>query len=176
MTRTLTGLVALAFATILSVSDGMAQTQTRVSAQKDWSVFRAGEGEQKVCWIASKPTQSTALRGGQTVQVRRGDIFLMVAFRPADGAANEVSFLAGYPFKKGSTVEASVGSDKFEMFTVGENAWLSSGDKDKAIVDAFKRGANAKFVGTSSRGTKTVDTFSLQGFTAAVDEATKLCS
>lgn len=152
-----------------------AQTQTRVEAMKDWSIFVSGEGAQKVCWVASQPTSSSAVRGGQSVEVRRGDIFLMVAFRPGDGARNEVSFLAGYPFKKGSSVEASVGSEKFEMFTMGENAWMSSADRDKAIIDAFKRGSRAQVKGVSGRGTTTTDTFSLSGFTAALTEAEKRC-
>lgn len=176
MTRFLTGLVALMFATVLFLPEGMAQTQSRVGSQKDWAIFQAGEGGQKVCWIASKPTQSSATRDGKAVEVRRGDIFLMVAFRPGDGASNEVSFLAGYPFKQGSSVVANVGSDTYEMFTVGENAWMSSGEKDTQIIASFKRGSSATLKGTSSRGTVTSDTFSLQGFTAAVDEARKLCS
>ena len=104
-----------------------------------------------------------------------GDIFLMISIRPADGVTNEVSFLSGYPFKKGSEVKASVGRKKFTLFTEGENAWAPSAEDDAALIDAFRRGAKAKVEGFSSRGAKTVDTFSLSGFTAALEAATGLC-
>ena len=109
----------------------------------------------------SQPTKSAAFRNGKAVEVRRGDIFMMIAIRPADGVTNEVSFLGGYPFKKGSEVKASIGNDNFTLFTEGETAWAP--------------GSTAKIEGVSSRGTKTVDTFSLAGFTAALDTAADLC-
>ena len=155
--------------------DAMAQTQKRVDAKKDWSIFQAGTEAQRLCWIVSQPTQKAAFRNGKAVSVNRGDIFLMVAIRPGDGVQNEVSFLSGYPFKNGSEVKASVGNDDFTMFTEGETAWAPSAQDDSALVAAFRKGSNAKFEGTSTRGTKTVDTFSLSGFTAALEAAAELC-
>lgn len=152
-----------------------AQVQQNVATEADWSVFQATPNGQKVCWIASQPTKTAAIRDGKAVQVRRGDIFLMVSVRPADGVKNEVSYIAGYPFKTGSAVAAKVGDRSFTLFTEGENAWASSAADDDAIVNAFRAGADAKVEGVSSRGTKTVDTFSLRGFTAALDKAAKLC-
>jgi invasion protein IalB len=152
-----------------------AQTQARVDAKKDWSIFQAGSAGQKVCWIVSQPTKTAASRNGKSVQVNRGDIFLMVSIRPADGVENEVSFLSGYPFKKGSEVGASVGQKKFTLFTEGENAWSPSAQDDASLIDAFRRGSNTKVEGESTRGTKTVDTFSLSGFSAALEAAAALC-
>ncbi len=152
-----------------------AQTQQRIDAKKDWSIFQAGAEGQKVCWIVSQPTKTTAVRNGKTVSVNRGDIFLMVSIRPGDGVSNEVSYLSGYPFKKGSEVKAAVGNKKFTLFTEGENAWAPSADDDLALIDAFRRGARAKVEGVSTRGTKTIDTFSLSGFTAALEAAASLC-
>ena len=152
-----------------------AQTQQRVDAKKDWSIFQAEAEGRKVCWIVSQPTKTAAFRNGKSVQVNRGDVFLMISIRPADGVTNEVSFLSGYPFKKGSEVKASVGRKKFTLFTEGENAWAPSAKDDAALIDAFRRGARAKVEGVSKRGTKTVDTFSLSGFTAALEAAVGLC-
>ena len=39
----------------------------------------------------------------------------------------------------------------------------------------MKRGAEAVLTARSSRGTQTVDTFSLLGFTAAVEDAEERC-
>ncbi|MFQ5567149.1 MAG: invasion associated locus B family protein [Paracoccaceae bacterium] len=157
-----------------------AQTQQRIDAKKDWSIFLAEAEGQKVCWIVSRPTKTAAFRNGRTVSVNRGDIYLMVSIRiypnePENNVVNEVSFLSGYPFKEDSQVKASVGSKKFTLNTEGENAWAESAEDDAALVDAFRRGARAKIEGVSSRGTKTVDTFSLSGFTAALEAAAALC-
>jgi len=43
------------------------------------------------------------------------------------------------------------------------------------MVTAMKRGASAIITGVSGRGTVTKDTFSLLGFTAAVEDAEKRC-
>ena len=154
---------------------GSAMAQTRVDAKKDWSIFEAGSGNQKVCWIVSQPTAKKATRGGKEVQVNRGDIFLMVAVRPGDNVKNEVSYLAGYPFKGGSKVTVSVGSNSFTLFTDGENAWTTSAGQDDSLTSAFRRGAKAQIKGLSSRGTTTLDTFSLSGFTAALKAAQANC-
>ena len=173
MIRSLTaGLLAVAVA--FSGSAG-AQTEDRVDLKRDWSVFEASQDGGKICWVATTPTKSVALRGGNQVDVNRGDIYLMVAVRPADGVENEVSFISGYPLKKGSEVEVEVGSDSFTLFTSGENAWPPSPEEDKRVVGAFRRGIDATVEGVSQRGTTTVDTFSLLGFTDALAAATERC-
>ncbi|MEL6477439.1 MAG: invasion associated locus B family protein [Pseudomonadota bacterium] len=154
----------------------LAQTQSRVDVQKDWAVFVAGEGSNKVCWIVSVPEASTATKDGKPVTVNRGDIFLMVAIRPGQNVKNEVSFIAGYPFQAGSKVDVTVGSRQQQMFTDGENAWLPSPAEDDTAVSRFRAGAKARVKGVSSRGTTTVDTFSLSGFTAAIKSANGRCS
>ena len=171
------GIAAAAVA--VGIAAGSAAAQTRVDAKKDWSIFEAESGGSKVCWIVSQPTKKTAKRGGKTVEVRRGDIFLMVAVRKADNVKNEVSFLSGYPFKKGSKVKVRVtssrGDSNFDLFTDGENAWTSSPSADDKLTTAFRGGKNAIISGTSSRGTVTTDTFSLAGFTAAIKSAQTRC-
>ncbi len=168
--RTVTGCAAA-----VALLGGIAAAQTRVDAKKDWSVFVAGEGGNMVCWVVTQPTAKKAVRAGKEVDVKRGDIFLMVTARKADKAKNEVSYLSGYPFKGGSKVEVSVGSKKFGLFTDGENAWTTSAGQDDQVTKAFRAGAKAVVVGQSQRGTTTTDTFSLSGFTAALKEAQARC-
>jgi invasion protein IalB len=168
-------LLAAVLAGAIVPGAAVAQTQARVDAKKDWSIFQAGPEGQKVCWIVSQPTKTAASRNGKSVTVNRGDIYLMVSIRPADGVVSEVSYIGGYPFKKGSEVKASVGEKKFSLFTEDQNAWSPSAQDDAALIDAFRRGSDTKLTGESSRGTKTVDTFSLSGFSAALEAAEALC-
>jgi len=39
----------------------------------------------------------------------------------------------------------------------------------------MRKGSDATVTGVSARGTTTIDTFSLRGFTAAVEKAEELC-
>ncbi len=150
------------------------QTDNRVSASTDWSVFQ--ETDPVECFSVSAPRDSTATRDGAPVEANRSEIQLFVLFRPAASVAGQVAFTGGYPFASGSTVSMDVSGTVFEMFTEGEWAWPATPEDDAAIVAAMKRGSEAVLTGESGRGTVTRDTFSLSGFTAAVDEAQSRCA
>lgn len=155
----------------------LAQSAERVAAHTDWSVFVADSP--KECYIVSPPTASTATRDGAPTEVDRGDIRLFVTYRPGEGVSNEVSFTGGYPFQEGNPVEVAVGSETYALNPgsgdAGEWAWPASPEDDSRIIAAMKRGARASVTGMSARGTTTVDTFSLLGFTAAVGDAESRC-
>ena len=161
---------------LCAAGPAFAQSAERVAAHTDWSVFVASDP--KECYIVSPPTSSVATRDGQPAEVQRGDIRLFVAFRPGEGVSNEVSFTGGYPFRDGSTVSLVVGSSTFTLGPgrgdSGEWAWTDPSDDAQAVA-ALRRGASAKLTGTSARGTTTEDTFSLSGFTAAVEDAEARC-
>lgn len=150
------------------------ESSNRVSANTDWSVFV--ENDPKECWGVSAPKETVNTRDGNVVAVRRGDILLFVFYRPTQGVNGQVAFTGGYPFAGGSTVSLQVGDNTYQLFTEGEWAWPATPDDDAAIVAAMKKGATAIATAQSGRGTKTRDTFSLLGFTAAVEDAAKRCS
>ena len=160
--------VALAFAGVAAAQE----STNRVASNTDWSVFV--EESPKECWGVSAPKETVNSKDGQVVTVRRGDILLFITFRPG-ASAGEVSFSGGYPFAGGSTVAMEVDGQSFNLFTDGEWAWSGTPDDDKKIMAAMQKGSSAVLTARSSRGTQTKDTFSLLGFTAAMDEAGKRC-
>jgi Invasion associated locus B (IalB) protein len=171
---------AVLVAAVLAGPPAAAQAPAeRVAVHTDWSVFTPGDP--KECYIVSPPTSWEARRGNTTVtdEVSRGDIRLFVSFRPAEDIANEVSYTSGYPFREGSTVRIEIGSSSFELSTgageANEWAWPASPEQDAEIVAAMRRGSTARITGVSSRGTSTVDTFSLMGFTDALEDAQARC-
>lgn len=149
------------------------ESTNQVAAKTAWSVFE--DKNPRECWAVSAPTETVNTKDGRVVAVRRGDILLMTFFRPEAGVKGQVTFTGGYPFAGGSTVNVNVGGNEFEMFTEGEWAWPASTSDDAKIISALKRGATAILTARSGRGTVTKDTFSLSGFTAAVEEAEKRC-
>ena len=96
--------------------------------------------------------------------------------KPAEGVNGQVTFTGGYPFADNSTVTLDVGGTQYTMFTEGEWAWPASPEEDARIVEALRGGSEAVLTGQSGRGTVTRDTFSLLGFTSAVDQAKTRCT
>lgn len=165
---------ALLVASVAIGSAGTARAQestNRVATMTDWSVF--AEESPKECWGVSSPKETVNSRDGQPVSVRRGDILLFVTFRP--GVAGEISFSGGYPFASGSTVKLDVDGNSYNLISDGEWAWPGSKEDDAAILAALKKGTTAVLQAKSGKGTQTKDTFSLRGFTAAMEEAGKRC-
>jgi hypothetical protein len=166
---------ALTLAAAMVYTAAFAQESTnRVAAKTDWSVFV--EQDPTECWSVSAPKETVNTRDGRVVAVRRGDILLFVTFRPSNEVQGEVSFTGGYPFAQGSTVTLEVDGSTYEMFTDGEWAWPATSSDDAKITTQMKRGTDAIVTARSSRGTVTKDTFSLLGFTAALEEAERRCS
>lgn len=161
-------LFALSF--ILGVGATAAAADKVLGLYGDWGAQTFTEGKNTGCSMWSQPTK------GEGSYKQRGAVYAYVTHRPWDKRLNEVSFAAGYAYKKDSTVEVKIGGEKFTLFTDGETAWSRSPKDDKQLVDAMRRGSDMTVVGTSSRGTKTTDTYSLMGFTKAYEAIGKACN
>ena len=144
-----------------------------VFAAADWSVHTVDNPRQ--CWAVSQPIEEVNTRDGRLVSVKRSDILLYVSYIPESGIKGQISFTGGYPYDAGSSVDVNIDGARYQMFTSDEWAWAPTDEVDKKMIQAMKRGAKAILTGRSSRGTKTEDTFSLKGFTAAVEDASKRC-
>ena len=134
-----------------------------------WHVQTFVEGRSKVCLIWSQPYKS---KGNYK---RRGDIFAYVTQDPAQKRLDEISISIGYNFKKQSALSISIEKMKFLMFTDGDTAWNQGPLDDTKMVKAMRAGIKMTVKGTSSRGTKTTDVFSLKGFSKAYATMNKKC-
>lgn len=144
----------------------------------DWAAYEMNQGDKKICYAISIPedmSPKTVTRGGVTENINRGQVYVTVSNRPGAKVANEVQISAGYAYQKDSKVSATVDGKAFEMFTQADAAWAYDPQSDRAMVDAMKRGNKLIVAGASSRGTKTRDTYSLSGFTAAHGAVNKAC-
>ena len=160
---------AVAAALLIATTTVPAQADDFVGTFGKWNVHTYKEGRGKVCLMWSQPTKS---EGNYT---RRGDVYAYVTQRPTKKRLNEISISIGYPFKKGSALSISVGKTKFKMFSQGDTAWNRQPAADAKMVKAMQAGATMTARGISSRGTKTMDTFSLKGFTKAYAAMNRSC-
>lgn len=149
--------------------DLRAQGIQRLGEYEDWSAYQFTESGNVACYMASVPKKA---EGNYT---KRGDVFAIVTHRPAESRRDEVSFIAGYAFKKDSTVEVKIGEEDFKLFTQDDGAWAPDKEADAALVAAMIKGRGMVVKGMSARGTETVDTYSLSGFTKAYQAINKAC-
>jgi len=159
-----------AFFSVLLLSSGaVAAGFEFLGPHGDWDVFADKKSKASVCYIASVPTKASHKKN-------RGDIYVLVTLRKAEGFKDVVSFHQGYPLKKDNDVKVSIGKASYKLFGSGETAWTYEAKDDLAIVKMMRAGSTMAVKGTSTRGTKTTDEYSLKGISAAYKAMRKACS
>lgn len=161
----------LALAVALGVSLGATATAADKSLGtfKVWSAMTFNEDDKTVCMMWSQPEKA------EGDYKKRGEVFVFVTHRPGDREMNKVSFETGYTFKESSEVRVSIDGTAYTLYTEGSTAWSYDVKDDVRMVNAMRAGRTMIMEGTSSRGTKTRDTYSLSGFTAAHNTINKAC-
>ena len=144
-----------------------------LGVERDWTAYRSDSGDKRTCFISSEPKSSK----GDYDKDNRGAIRIYVTHGPTQDITNEVSVWAGYTYKEQSQVTFKIDNKKpiVLVLTVEDKAWAESSELDSKIVSAMKSGNKLLVSGTSSRGTKTEDTYSLFGFTASLKLIDKAC-
>lgn len=140
-----------------------------LGAFKDWQARSFKEGGKPVCTMYTLPKKS---EGDYS---NRGEVYVFVTHRPAHQRVDEVSVNIGYSFKKGVPVKVTISGTAHELFSDRGTAWTRDSKADRALVRAMRAGAEMIVEGVSSRGTRTVDLFSLSGFSAAHNAITQSC-
>jgi hypothetical protein len=95
--------------------------------------------------------------------------------RPGEGVKNEVAINLGYPTKENGPASASINEQEFELITKGTNAWLKNAAEEDKFVKAVKSGGKLTIKANSAKGTATTDSYSLKGFSQALERVQKEC-
>lgn len=136
----------------------------------DWRVFTRGEGEERVCYATSRPTDS---RPGS---VDHGDVYFLVSTWASGAAEEQPSFLAGYALQPDHAPVVRVGSSRYQMYVSQQEGFVEELRDEQRLVDAMRRGYTMRVEAMSTRGTATAYEFSLSGVTAALEQVERLCS
>ncbi|CDO59574.1 Mlr4354 like protein [Candidatus Phaeomarinobacter ectocarpi] len=152
---------------LLPATGALAAEPVPLGTFTDWRAYKVTNGPNTICYALSQP-KDTAPKN-----VKRGQIYVMVANWPGRNVKGEVSVVAGYPYKKGSNVTADVDGAKHTLFTENDaqnegGAWVQDRASERKLISAMKRGNSLRVQGTSGRGTLTTDRYSLSGVTAAI--------
>ena len=150
----------------------MASEKIQIEKFNDWSVLRQETDAGRLCYITSEPIE----KKGDYDKNNRGETRVFVTHGPGKAERDVVSIVAGYVFEKQSEVDLYVdGVNKQLFFTLQDRAWSFGPDEDKKIIRNMKRGNKLTVEGVSSRGNKTIDIYSLSGFTKAKQMLDKIC-
>lgn len=160
---------ALAVSALMTVPASAAEPKL-LGTFKDWNAFAFEEGGNKVCYMSSQPKKK------EPAGAKRGDIYALVTHRPAEKSLDVVSFMLGYPPKKDVDTQAETSGKVFKLFNDKETAWARDAETDRTLVAAMRDGSKPLVVkGVSGRGTKTTDTYSLNGFGQAYSAINEAC-
>lgn len=167
----LTGGLAIIFAALPILEVQAQDKRKHIGGYRDWEAFVDEDSRgTKMCYAISTPKE-TLPKGAN-----RGEIFVMVTHIPGLRIKDQTSTKVGYPFRGNSEATAIIGGQTFTMFTENQEAWMYTERDDTAAVGAMKRGNSMTVRGTSARGTKTSDRYSLLGFTDAYNAMTSACA
>lgn len=141
----------------------------RLGSAGSWTAYDYKGKSGLVCYLIGDPSRTEPLHA------RRKAPIAMVTHRPGEKVFDVVSFVEGYPLKKGSDVSLNIDGKTFAMFTDGDTAWSRTSDTDKAIVATITKGRTAVVKGTPEKGPPTTDTYPLAGFSRALALIDKAC-
>jgi invasion protein IalB len=140
----------------------------------DWSAYTATPGGRKVCFALAKPASSQDNPPNR--RTAANVVYMFISSRPAEKVKDELSILVtGYAFKPSTEASMAIGSASFPMYTQNDGAWVKNAAEEAQLVDAMRKGADAVIKATTSKGTKTTDTFSLKGISQALERVGQEC-
>lgn len=141
----------------------------RIGKFTGWDAYEHTDKGAKLCYLHAQPEKK------EPAGAKRGEIYILVTHKPKEKIRNEVSIYFGYPLKEAVPAQAVIGPTTIEMFTHQEAAWAADASTDQKLVDALRKGRTLVVKGESSRGTKTTDTYDLDGFSQALQAIDKAC-
>jgi hypothetical protein len=146
-----------------------AENPKEIGSFGSWRAMTFDEEGKRGCYIISLPQRM------EGAYKSRGDVYALVTHRPEEQSFGVVSVVAGYTYKDASEVTVDIDGQVFSLFTNKNMAWAFD-ENDAELVAAMKKGAGMLIRGMSSRGTETMDTYSLKGFTRAYKAIAEACN
>lgn len=146
---------------LLAALPASAQSVRLLGDYNAWSAYTTGEGASKMCFAMTRPTSTEPTPDGM------GDAYVYVTHRQGEGVRSEFNLVAGYSFATDSRATASVSGASFALFTSGDSAWVDDMGQSEALVAAVRAGNTLVVEGTTERGIRVRQSFSLAGATAA---------
>ncbi len=121
------------------------------------------------CYIGSLPTSSDLPE-----TKKRGDNYILV-YKIIGSDENIVQVEAGYKYNLDKNIVVKIDNTDFSFYSTEDSSETAWTDDDNKVIYAMKKGLKLVLSGESSRGTITNDTYTLKGFTSAVNKLNEDC-
>ncbi len=151
----------IVFAVLVLPATAWAQSVQLIGEFRDWSAYSAAEGAGRVCFAMSRPTEISPQPDGLT------DAYLYLTNRPAESVRFEFNLVAGFTFAPDTPATVAISGQSFDLFTAADAAWLLDPGQGDQLASAIRAGSTLTIEGTSDKGIRVREVFSLSGATAA---------
>jgi len=121
------------------------------------------------CYIGSLPTKSDL-----SETKKRGKNYILV-YKIVGSDENIIQVEAGYNYNLDKGINVKIDNNIFKFYSTIDSSDTAWTDNDDKVIYAMKKGLDLILNGESTRGTITNDTYTLKGFTAAINELNKNC-
>lgn len=153
----------------MMASPSLGQSVRLLGDHNSWSAYATSDSAGKICFVMAQPEATKPKPEGFT------EAYLYLTHRPSEGVKNEFNLVAGYTFEPDSKATLRIGSSSYELFTNADAAWLEDVSLAQTVASAMRAGSSMSVEGTTDRGIKVTQTFSLSGVTAASREIDAEC-
>ena len=121
------------------------------------------------CYIGSLPIKSDL-----SETKKRGENYILV-YKIMGSDENIVQVEAGYQYNLEKDIIVKIDDTFFKLYSTEDSSETAWTDDDDKVIYAMKKGLELVLIGHSSRGTITNDTYTLKGFTSAINKLNKDC-
>ncbi|MDC0060483.1 invasion associated locus B family protein [Pelagibacteraceae bacterium] len=121
------------------------------------------------CYIGSLPIKSDLPE-----TKKRGENYILV-YKIIGSDENIVQVEAGYQYNLDKDIMVKIDDTFFKFYSTEDSSDTAWTDNDDKVIYAMKKGLELVLSGQSSRGTTTNDTYTLKGFTVAINKLNEDC-
>ena len=157
MQKTLLTFIIIFFASISNNLFALEKGSWTLTTDNDW------------CYIGSLPIKSDLPE-----TKKRGENYILV-YKIIGSDQNIVQVEAGYQYNLDKDIIVKIDNTSFEFYSTEDSSETAWTNNDEKVIYAMKKGLELVLSGQSSRGTITNDTYTLKGFTSAVNELNEDC-
>ena len=121
------------------------------------------------CYIGSLPIKSDLPE-----TKKRGENYILI-YKIVGNDKNIVQVEAGYQYNLDKDITVKIDNTSFIFYSTEDSSETAWTDDDDKVIYAMKKGLELVLSGHSRRGTITNDTYTLKGFTSAINKLNKDC-
>lgn len=121
------------------------------------------------CYIGSLPIKSDLPE-----TKNRGENYILI-YKIIGSDENIVQVEVGYQYNLDKDIVVKIDNTSFIFYSTEDSSETAWTDNDEKVIYAMKKGLELVLSGHSSRGTITNDTYTLKGFTSAINKLNKDC-